>query len=181
MIFRSTQLSGLFEIDLDPLKDSRGEFMRTFCKNEFREIGLEKEIVQINHSISMVKGTFRGFHFQHTPFVETKIIRCISGAIVDIVIDIRKNSPTFLKSFQIELSSDNYKMLLIPEGMAHGFQTIEDNSQLLYMHTEYYNPDYEDGIRYNDPLIDIILPIEISAISERDSEFANLDPNFKGI
>ena len=181
MIFTSTPLSGLYEIDLEPHKDPRGSFTRTYCNDEFKEVGLIKDIVQINHSISEFKGTFRGFHFQHAPFVETKIIRCIAGTIVDIVIDIRRDSPTFLNAFHIELSADNYKMLLIPEGMAHGFQTIEDRSSLLYLHTEYYNRDFEDGIRYNDPLIDVTLPLEITTMSERDSGFKYLDSNFKGI
>ncbi len=176
-----TPIEGLFEIDLEPHSDPRGAFIRTFCKQELAETGFNSEIVQINHSISKYRGTFRGFHFQHPPFSEVKIVRCLKGNVMDMVIDLRKESKTFLKNYQLELSEDNFKMLFIPAGMAHGFQTLADNSQLLYMHSEFYKPEYEDGILFNDPVINIDLPLPVTEISDRDKSFYYMFSNFKCI
>ncbi len=177
----STSIKGVYKITLRQIKDDRGSFMRAFCKDELKEAGLDLDIVQINQSNSANKGTFRGLHFQHKPYSEKKLIRCIRGEVLDIIVDLRKDSDTFLQSLTFELSESKSEMLLVPEGIAHGFQTLCNNAQLLYLHTNYYNPDYEDGIRYDDPKLDIKLPLAVSSISERDLSFGLLDDNFKGI
>ncbi len=181
MIFRETPVKGAYIIELNPHQDDRGLFARTFCKNEFKAIGHDAEFVQFNHSITNNKGTIRGMHYQTPPFSETKLIRCIRGSVFDVIIDIRKDSPTFLKYFAIELSESNMLSLYIPQGFAHGFQTLEDNSQLIYHHTAFYTPGYEGGIRYDDPLIQIQWPLNVTAITEKDKNHPLLNHTFKGI
>jgi dTDP-4-dehydrorhamnose 3,5-epimerase len=184
MVFTETPLKGSYSIELNPLKDNRGYFERLFCKKELSTIGFTKEIVQTNHSYTFKKGTFRGLHFQCPPYTETKIIKCIKGSIYDIAIDIRKGSPTFLHWCGVELTENNNKMLFLPEGYAHGFQTLQDNTELLYFHSEYYNPESEGGLNYKDPILKLVLPFEITDISERDNKHsflldpANELPNF---
>ncbi len=180
MKFIPTILNGSFTIQLDPINDERGWFARYFCKKEFSTIGHEKEWVQMNHSFSLKKGTLRGMHFQKPPYSEIKLVRCIQGSVFDVIIDLRKDSPTFLKWFGTELSAENKLMMYIPEGFAHGFQTLEDNSGLLYMHTAYYSPEAEDGLRYNDPQVNISWPLEISEISMRDTNHDLLE-KFNGL
>ena len=180
MKFIPTILNGSFTIQLDPINDERGWFARYFCKKEFSTIGHEKEWVQMNHSFSLKKGTLRGMHFQKPPYSEIKLVRCIQGSVFDVIIDLRKDSPTFLKWFGTELSAENKLMMYIPEGFAHGFQTLEDNSGLLYMHTAYYSPEAEDGLRYNDPQVNISWPLEISEISMRDNSHDLLE-KFNGL
>ena len=180
MKFLPTILNGSFTIQLDPINDERGWFARYFCKKEFSTIGHEKEWVQMNHSFSLKKGTLRGMHFQKPPHSEVKLVRCIQGSVFDVIIDLRKDSPTFLKWFGTELSAENKLMMYIPEGFAHGFQTLEDNSGLLYMHTAYYSPEAEDGLRYNDPQVNISWPLEISEISMRDNSHDLLE-KFNGL
>ena len=131
MNFTETPLKGSYIITINPIGDSRGWFARTYCKNEFLNIGHNKEWVQINHSFTSLKGTIRGLHFQQKPFTEIKLLRCIPGSVFDVIVDLRKDSPTFLKWFGIELSAENKKMLYIPEGFAHGFQTLENNTELI--------------------------------------------------
>ena len=180
MKFIPTILNGSFTIQLDPINDERGWFARYFCKKEFSTIGHEKEWVQMNHSFSLKKGTLRGMHFQKPPHSEVKLVRCIQGSVFDVIIDLRKDSPTFLKWFGTELSAENKLMMYIPEGFAHGFQTLEDNSGLLYMHTAYYSPEAESGLRYNDPQVNISWPLEISEISMRDTNHDILE-KFNGL
>lgn len=180
MKFIPTILNGSFTIQLDPINDERGWFARYFCKKEFSTIGHNKEWVQMNHSFSLKKGTLRGMHFQKPPYSEIKLVRCIQGSVFDVIIDLRKDSPTFLKWFGAELSAENKLMMYIPEGFAHGFQTLEDNSGLLYMHTAYYSPEAEDGLRYNDPQVNISWPLEISEISMRDTNHDLLE-KFNGL
>jgi len=181
MIFKPTSLSGSYEIELAPFIDDRGWFGRYYCKNEFLKIGHLKEWVQLNHSVTNKKGTVRGMHFQIPPYGEVKMVKCIVGNVWDVIIDLRSNSPTFLKWFGTELSAANKKMLYIPEGFAHGFQTLADHSELLYHHTEFYKPDVESGIRYDDPLINIDWPLVVTLISERDQKHVLLNEQFKGI
>jgi dTDP-4-dehydrorhamnose 3,5-epimerase len=180
MNFLETPLRGAYVVETRPFVDDRGLFARTFCKNEFKQIGHSKEFVQFNHSVTTLKGTIRGMHFQTPPYSEIKLIRCIRGKVYDVIIDIREGSPTFLKYFGTELSEENMLSLYIPEGFAHGFQTLEDNSQLVYHHTSYYEPGYEGGIRYSDPLIGIKWPLDVTRISEKDNHYALLN-NFNGI
>ena len=181
MIFNATPLAGAWLIDLEPFSDQRGWFARYFCKNEFQQIGHTKEWVQLNHSASYTTGTLRGMHFQRPPYREIKMVRCIAGAIFDVIVDLRQGSPTFLQWFGAELSAANRRMLYIPEGFAHGFQTLDANVEMLYHHTEFYTPGAEGGYRYDDPAFSIPWPLPVSVISERDSAHPVIDKNFKGI
>jgi dTDP-4-dehydrorhamnose 3,5-epimerase len=181
MTFTPTSLAGSFVIDLSAFTDSRGWFARTYCKNEFQKIGHTKEWVQMNHSFTTLQGAVRGMHYQLPPYREIKMVRCIAGCVFDVIIDLRKASPTFLQWFGIELSAENKKMLYIPEGFAHGFQTLTGNSELIYHHTEFYTPGAEGGLRYNDPKINIQWPLAVTEISEKDAGHPFLDNNFKGV
>lgn len=180
MIFEKTPLDNCYSIQLEKIGDDRGWFMRSFCKKEFSQIGHDKEWVQMNHSFTKNAGTIRGMHYQPLPFSEIKLVRCIAGKILDVVVDIRKNSATFMHWFSIELSAENQKMLYIPEGFAHGFQTLTDDCQLLYNHTAYYQKDAEAGIYYNDPALQIKWAMPVTTISDRDKNHPILN-NFKGI
>lgn len=181
MKFIPTPLNGLYVIEIEPISDSRGWFARTFCKNEFEAIGHSKEWVQMNHTYTVKKGTIRGIHFQLPPHEEIKMVRCIAGVVYDVVIDIRKESATFLQWFGMEISATNRKMIYIPEGFAHGFQTLTDNCELVYNHSAFYAPGVEAGIRYDDPEINIQWPLPVSDISQRDSAHPLLNKSFKGI
>ena len=181
MRFTETLLKGSYTIDLTPFKDERGEFARTYCKKEFAEIGHTKEFVQFNQSYNLKKGTIRGMHYQVAPYSEIKLIRCVRGAVMDIIVDLRKDSPTFLQHISVELSALNKKMIYVPQGFAHGFQTLEDNTELIYHHTEYYTPEAEAGLNYNDPALKLEWPLEVSVISEKDRQNKPITNNFKGI
>jgi dTDP-4-dehydrorhamnose 3,5-epimerase len=181
MIFSPTPLQGSYIIEPEQFSDGRGWFSRYFDKNEFLTIGHRKEWVQMNHSFTTHKGTIRGMHYQVAPYKEIKMIRCIAGAVFDVIIDIRRDSPTFLQWFGTELSAVNRKMLYIPEGFAHGFQSLTDNAELIYHHSEFYTPGSEGGIRYDDKKTAIKWPLPLSIISERDANHSYIDKNFKGI
>ncbi len=181
MIFSPTLLNGSYIIELNPLQDERGWFSRYYCKEEFQKINHTKEWVQMNHSFTKQKGSLRGMHYQINPSKEIKMVRCISGAVFDVIIDLRSGSDTFLKWIGVELSAENKKMVYIPEGFAHGFQCMEDDCELLYHHSAFYNPTAEAGIRFNDPLININWPLPLTAISPRDQQHPYLNQNFKGI
>ncbi len=181
MTFIETILKGSYVISLKPFNDNRGWFARTYCKKEFAEIGHNKEWVQMNHSFTAEKGTVRGIHFQHPPFSEIKMIRCIAGAVLDVIVDIRQGSPTFLQHVSVELSASNKQMMYIPVGFAHGFQTLEENTELIYHHSEYYQPSVEGGLKYNDAILNIKWQLPTINISERDNDHPLLDGNFKGI
>lgn len=181
MIFQPTKLAGSYIIDLMPVSDDRGWFARFYCKLEFAQIGHDKEWVQLNHSVSYEKGTIRGMHFQLPPFREIKMVRCIAGAVFDVIVDVRKDSPTFLQWIGVELSAANKKMLYIPEGFAHGFQTLTTNTELIYHHTEYYTPGAEGGLKYNDPALKIEWPLLVTVLSARDNGHAYISEEFKGI
>lgn len=179
--FEETGFKNLWRITPNSFEDSRGTFFRVFCKKEFQKIGFEKEFVQLNHSITNLKGTVRGMHFQQPPFAEVKLVRCIKGTILDVVVDIREGSPTFLQYFTVELSDKNKQMLLIPEGFAHGFQALEDNVEMLYHHTNFYTPVFESGLKYDDPKVKIDWILPPMHVSDRDKSFPLLEDNFKGI
>lgn len=181
MKFQQTPLKDAYIIELSPYLDERGMFVRSFCSRELSACGLNKDVVQINQSVTKKKGTFRGFHYQIKPYGEVKMVRCLAGSVLDIIIDIRKGSPTFLQSFSVELTEYNFKMIYIPEGFAHGFQTLSDDCQLLYLHTEFYTPSSEAGIVYNDPLLNVQQPLPITHISEKDNNYEFLNPDFKGL
>jgi len=174
MKFVETELQDLYIVEFKLFKDDRGFFARTFCKEEFAKINFNKEFVQFNHSYNRSKGTIRGMHYQTPPFEETKLIRCVKGSVYDVVVDFRKNSPTYLKSISIELSELNMACILIPEGFAHGFQTLEDDTSLIYHHTNFYNPNSEGGIRYDDPKLNIKWPLKPMNISLKDLSYSLL-------
>ncbi len=181
MTFNLTPLEGSYLIDLEPFADERGWFARYYCRNEFSEIGHTKEWVQMNHSVSYKKGTIRGMHFQVQPYREIKMVRCVGGSVFDVIIDIRQDSPTFLQWFGTELSAVNKRMLYIPEGFAHGFQCLDDNCELLYHHSEFYQSGAEAGIKYDDPVIGIQWPLPVSVLSEKDGNHPSLTKDFKGV
>lgn len=181
MIFEETPLLGAYLIQLTPFIDDRGWFARSYCKEEFAKIGHHKEWVQLNHSVSNKMGTLRGMHFQIPPFSEIKMVRCIVGTVWDVIVDIRENSNTFLKWYGVELSAENRKMIYIPEGFAHGFQSLTDNAQLIYHHSEFYTPNVESGLRFDDLLIGIKWQLPITEISERDKNHPYITKQFSGI
>lgn len=181
MIFTPTNLAGSYEITLKPFTDNRGWFTRFYCKKEFEQIHHTKEWVQMNHSFTKAKGSIRGMHYQYPPNSEIKVVRCISGAAYDVIIDLRKGSRTFLQWVGTEISAVKKNMLYIPEGFAHGFQTLTENCELIYFHSEYYTSGNEGGIRYNDPMLGIIWPFGVTEVSERDNTNPLIDNNFKGI
>jgi len=168
VIFTETKLSGAYIIDVKKIEDNRGFFGRAWCKKEFEEHGLNANAVQANVSFNIQKGTLRGMHFQLAPFSETKTVRCTAGAIYDVIIDLRPNSPTFKQWIGVELTEQNFRMLYVPEGFAHGFMTLADNSAVHYMVTEFYSPGAESGVRYNDPAFNIEWPMEAAVVSEKD-------------
>lgn len=175
MKFFETLLKDAFVIELEKREDERGFFARTFCVNEFRDHDLETKIVQTNMSRTLKKGTLRGMHYQKFPHEETKLVRCTRGAIYDVIIDIRSDSPTYKKWFGIELTAQNHKMLFVPRSFAHGFVTLEDDCEVVYEVSEAYASGFEGGIRYNDPVFNIKWPTEIIEISEKDATH----PDFK--
>ncbi|HXP50016.1 MAG TPA: dTDP-4-dehydrorhamnose 3,5-epimerase [Bacteroidia bacterium] len=168
MKFTETKLKGAYIIELSPMKDERGGFARVFSKDAFAQIGLNKEFVQFNQSWNTLKGTVRGMHFQKRPHAEAKFIKCIRGSAFDVMIDLRPDSSTYLQWVGEVISAENMKCIYIPEGFAHGFQTLEDNTELLYHHTEFYAPEFEGAINALDRTVGIKWPIAISLMSEKD-------------
>ena len=175
MIFTETDLKGAYIIDVNKIVDERGYFGRTFCKKEFENNGLEPNIAQANMSFNHKKGTLRGMHYQVSPYEETKLVKCTSGAIFDVIVDLRKDSPTYLKWTGVELSEENNRMLYVPRDFAHGFITLTDNTAIQYLVSEFYAPGSEKGIKWDDPKFNIKWPIDIAVISEKD----NAHPYFK--
>jgi dTDP-4-dehydrorhamnose 3,5-epimerase len=168
MIFTETKLHKSYILEIKKIEDDRGFFGRSWCRNELEEKGLNSNIAQANTSFSFKKGTLRGMHFQVHPNEETKLIRCVRGAIFDVIIDLRPDSPTFKEWIGVELTADNYKMLYVPEGFAHGFVTLTDNVEVYYNVTAFYTPGAERGIRWNDPQFEIDWPISPVVISDKD-------------
>lgn len=174
MIFTETKLSGAFVIDIEPREDDRGFFARSFCQNEFVEHGLKPVIAQANVAFNHKKGTLRGMHFQFPPAAETKLVRCTRGAIVDIIVDLRPESPTYLEHVSVELSEDNHRAIFVPERFAHGYQALADATETSYMVGEFYTPETEGGLRYDDPGLGLQWPLPVAVISEKDERFAFL-------
>ncbi|MBI9072775.1 MAG: dTDP-4-dehydrorhamnose 3,5-epimerase [Melioribacteraceae bacterium] len=168
MNFEKTIIDGVFIITTEPFIDERGFFERIYCKKEFSNIVDPKEFVQFNHSFTKEKGTIRGLHYQLPPKKERKIVKCIRGKIFDVVVDVRANSPTYFQWIAVELSDKNRKMIYIPEGCAHGFQTLVNNCELIYFHTQYYCKELEKSIFYNDLKLNIGWPMTVTKISEKD-------------
>jgi len=176
MIFTETPLKGAYIIDIEPHKDNRGWFSRTFCKEEFEKHGLCTEFVQHNSSYNALKGTIRGLHYQIPPDEEIKIVSCVKGCIFDVIVDVRKDSSTYMQWFSVELSESNGRMLYIPKDFAHGFQTLCDETMVLYQMSEYYKKGSESGIRWNDATLNIDWPEKENVImSEKDSQLQLLN------
>ncbi|WP_104201875.1 dTDP-4-dehydrorhamnose 3,5-epimerase [Billgrantia saliphila] len=171
MKFIQTDLKDAYLVELDLRGDERGFFARTMCREEFATIGIESSFVQQNTSYSAHRGTLRGLHFQKTPHGESKLIRCISGAIVDVIVDIRQDSPTYMQHQMFELTSRNRLQLFVPKGFAHSFMTLEDNVEVSYLVSAPYTPSAEDGLRYNDEELGIEWPLPVSVISEKDASW----------
>jgi len=174
MIFTETNLKGAYLIELEKIEDERGFFARCWCKNEFNKHGLNAELVQCNVSFNQRKGTLRGMHYQAKPHGEAKLVRCVSGSIYDVIIDLRPESDTYKQWTGVELNSDNHRMMYVPEDFAHGFLTLKDNTEVVYQMSEIYYPDYARGIRWNDPDFTIEWPDEINVISDRDKNYPNV-------
>lgn len=168
MKFTHTPLLDAYEISLDLKGDSRGWLARIYCAKEFEDIGFKKTWVQMNHTFTSKKGSIRGLHFQIPPYSEIKLVRCIAGEVWDVIIDLRKESPTFLQWYATLLSAQNRKMLYIPEGFAHGFQTLTKNCEMLYCHSAVYENSAERGIKFDDSSLNIAWPLPLTEISERD-------------
>jgi dTDP-4-dehydrorhamnose 3,5-epimerase len=176
---RDTPIAGVFEIERIPMLDPRGEFSRLFCQNEIMSAtGRSFHPVQVNLSVTSHVGSLRGLHYQKPPHEERKLVSCISGSVWDVAVDLRKQSPTFGKWYARELSADNRTALLIPEGVAHGFQALKANSTLLYLHSALYNSQADAGIRYDDPKLAIAWPLPVNEISDRDLKHPMIDSNF---
>jgi dTDP-4-dehydrorhamnose 3,5-epimerase len=176
-----TLIHGVVVVETDSRVDHRGSFTRWFCERELAPVLDERRIVQINHSQTGAVGAVRGMHYQRPPHAEMKLVRCLRGRVWDVAVDLRAGSPTFLRWHAEELSPDNTRMLIIPEGCAHGFQTLAPDSELLYLHTEFYAPDAEEGILYDDRRLAITWPLAVVDLSERDRSHPPLDPTFTGI
>jgi dTDP-4-dehydrorhamnose 3,5-epimerase len=181
MKFNSLSLSGAYIIEPEPFKDTRGKFSRLFCRKELEQITHQKEIVQINHSLTVQKGAIRGLHFQKPPKAEIRFVKCVRGSVFDVMIDLRHDSPTIFQWHGEVLSAENMKMSYIPEGFAHGFQTLEKNCELLYFHTALYSPENEGGVQFSDPKIRIKWPLKVNLISEKDKNLPLLTEDFEGI
>ena len=177
----ATPLAGLVLIQRLPMGDARGYLERLYCADELAAIAPGKPIVQINHTLTVKRGVVRGMHFQRPPHAETKVVSCLRGEVFDVAIDLRDNSPTFLHWHAEILSAENHKSLAIPEGFAHGFQTLTDNCEMLYFHTAAYHPAAEDALNARDPLLAIRWPQAISELSPRDAAHPPLHQDFKGV
>jgi dTDP-4-dehydrorhamnose 3,5-epimerase len=168
MIFNETVLAGAFIIELERREDDRGFFARTFCQKEFADHGLKTTIAQTNTAFNAMRGTLRGMHFQYPPAAETKLVRCTRGSILDIIVDLRPESPTYLQNIEVELTADNHRALYVPERFGHGYQVLEDVTETSYQVGEFYAPGHEGGLRYDDPELGLSWPLPVTEISEKD-------------
>lgn len=175
MIFTETKLAGAFVIDIERKEDSRGFFARVFCQREFEAHGLKPVIAQANVAFNRVKGTLRGMHFQFPPVAETKLVRCTRGAILDVIVDLRPESPTFLDHIAVELSEENCRALYVPERFAHGYQVLRDSTETSYQVGEFYAPGCEGGLLYDDPRLGLNWSLPVSEISEKDRLWKRID------
>ncbi len=180
MKFNKTPLAGAYTIELDRIGDDRGFFARFFCSQEFSDAGLIDSFVQINNSLTKDKGTLRGMHYQLPPDAEVKVVRCIQGALFDVILDLRPDSPSFGKWYGDTLSAENRRMMYVPKGFAHGFITLEEDTEALYLSGARYVPEQERGVRYNDPAFNIEWPIEPTTISDKDTTWPDFDREWHG-
>lgn len=176
MIFTETKLPGAYLIDIEKRGDQRGFFARGWCQKEFEAHGLIPRVVQVNISLSKQKGTLRGMHYQVAPYAEAKLVRCTRGALYDVIIDLRSDSPTYLQWLGAELTAENYRMIYVPEGFAHGFLTLADNTEATYQVSQFYTPEAEGGMRYDDPALGIEWPLAVRVISDKDANWPDFSP-----
>ncbi len=176
MKFHKTELDGAYTIELDKMEDNRGFFARAWCEKEFQDHGLEAKIVQANDSFNSKAGTLRGMHYQIAPYEETKLVRCTRGALYDVIVDLRPESPTYKRWIGVELTENNYRMLYVPANFAHGFITLEDNTEAIYFVSQAYTPGAERGLRWNDPAFNIEWPRPPEVMSDKDVNW----PDFTG-
>jgi dTDP-4-dehydrorhamnose 3,5-epimerase len=176
MIFTETALAGAYIIEPERIADERGYFARTWCRREFEGRGLEGIWAQSSLSYNKAAGTVRGMHYQAAPYEETKLIRCTRGAVHDVIIDLRPHSPTFCLHIAVVLTVDNHRMLYVPAGFAHGFQTLEDDTEVTYLISEFHRPEFGRGVRWDDPAFNIQWPRPVSVITPRDRSYPDLSP-----
>jgi dTDP-4-dehydrorhamnose 3,5-epimerase len=181
MKFISTPIEGVYVVNSATFQDKRGAFTRFYCENELDKVVNGRQIKQINFSKTKHIGAVRGLHFQQYPYAEMKMVRCVKGRVWDVVVDLRNKSKTFLQYFAQELSSENALMIIIPEGCAHGFQVLKYDSELLYLHTAPYMPSSESGVRFDDPRLNILWPLPVTNLSERDQMHPLIGQNFSGV
>ncbi|MGZ5277686.1 MAG: dTDP-4-dehydrorhamnose 3,5-epimerase [Caldimonas sp.] len=181
MKIEATAISGVWEIETAPRADERGSLTRVFCAAAFERVVPGLGFVQVNHSITLQRGTIRGLHFQRPPSAEWKLIRCLRGRVFDVAADLREGSPTFGRWHAVELSEDNQREILIPPGCAHGFQTLAERCELLYQHSEAYAPEREDGVRHDDPRLAIAWPEPVTSLSPRDRGLRLIDAGFESV
>ncbi len=168
MIFQETKLKGAFIVELEPIADERGSFARSFCQKEFKQNGLNPIVVQCNLSFNNKRGTLRGMHYQAAPHAEAKLVSCIRGSIYDVIIDLRPESATYCRWIAVELSAGDNRMLYVPEGFAHGFQTLTDDTMVFYQMSDFFAPEFTRAVRWDDPAFAIRWPVEEKIISEKD-------------
>jgi dTDP-4-dehydrorhamnose 3,5-epimerase len=173
--FHETPLGGAYVIEVEPMSDERGLFARTWCLREFTARGLETRIAQCSTSFNVKRGTLRGMHYQIEPFAETKIVRCTRGAIYDVIIDLRENSPTLRGHFATALTASNRKAIYVPKGFAHGFQTLEDDTEVFYQISQFYSPEHARGVRWDDPAFAVRWPEAVRAMADRDRSYPNIE------
>lgn len=171
MQFTPTALEGAMIVDLQRLEDERGFFARSFCRREFDQLGMNSDVVQANVSFNVSKGTLRGMHYQVAPAPETKLVRCTRGSIIDVIVDMRESSPTYRQHIAVELTAENHRALFVPANFAHGFQTLEDNSEVMYLVSGFYTPECERGLRFNDPALNIQWPVPVEHMSDKDTQW----------
>lgn len=175
MIFNATHLEGAYIIDIEPRADERGFFARAWCQREMAEHGLVTHLAQANLSYNTLRGTLRGMHYQAMPYAEVKLVRCVRGAVCDVIIDLRPESATFKQWLAVELTAENRRMFYIPEGFAHGYLTLTDDTEVLYQVSEFYVPEAGRGVRWNDPAFGIQWPIPVTVIAARDQQYSDFD------
>jgi dTDP-4-dehydrorhamnose 3,5-epimerase len=176
MIFKETRLKGAFVIEIEKFEDKRGFFAHTFSRDAFESNGLTSRLVNTNISFNKKRGTLRGMHYQVAPYEETKLIRCTRGAIYDVIIDLRPDSPSYRNWVEVELTADNYRLLYVPEQCAHGFQTLDDNTEVTYQVSQVYSPESARGVRYDDPAFKITWPLKVEVISDQDAKWPHWSP-----
>jgi dTDP-4-dehydrorhamnose 3,5-epimerase len=176
MLFTETEIRGAFILDAEQIADERGFFARSWARDEFEAHGLKPDLAQCNLSYNHRKGTVRGMHWQAAPHAETKLVRCTQGGIYDVIVDLNPDSPTYLRWVGVELTAENRRALYIPEGCGHGFQTLDDATEVFYMITEYYTPAAARGMRWNDPAINVTWPLAVTVISDRDAQYPDFAP-----